>query len=386
MTPEAGWLAQEIFGNDCEQTPEEKRASILTKVRGLLNKASDPGISTAEAESYQTLANKLMTQYALDAWMLKTESREANRPEVRWLDYTWWSKSPFRDALARMFGQIARHCRCQVVHAKSDYSVDGWKMPVVGLPSDLDWFDLLFTNVMLTMIDKIDPKAQPSLSMEANMARMREAGMPWGPAINRLVSAGVIDGGFPEGEQQWRWDGRRQTKLLFTKRVYENTITAYRKWCAQTGHPQSHVSQATFRKHFADGFAAEIWERLYRMNEDIRRDYDAAHSSGSMELAVRDIRIVVQEMVWDTWPDLRPHPSNCDCDDCHRCHDANCQRRNCVAARDWKPTRTRMRASKEEKVNWEARAAGRAEGAKVNLSNKPDSRIGGSRGGLPNGQ
>lgn len=401
MSPDAGWLTREIFGggDDKKKNAKEQERSILAKVRGLMEVASRPTTPEGEAENARKLADRLMTKYALDAWMLSQESEQVKMPEIRMFDFNWWREGQFRDQLYSMFCAMAKHCRCNAVTAKWGYNGGDYIMPVCGLPSDLDWFDLLFTNVMISMLNRVDPRAEPTLSMEENMARMREAGMPWADALNRLALAGIVPSLARENaekradetgediqyheDDKYRWDGRGRTKLFFSAKVYERTITAYRQWCSRTGHPQSKVSQATFRRHFADGFAAEIRDRLYRMRRESEQAYDAEHEAGSMSLAVRDITKIVNETVWNFYPDLRPHPSDCDCDTCHYCHDANCMRPNCVARRDFKPIKTRARAPKEEKVDWAARDAGRAAGRAVNLSNNPSERLGDDKGQLP---
>lgn len=390
-------LIDEIFGGS---SPErDKRAKRLEQVRGLLAKAAGTD-NPVEAETFRQHADKLMTMYTIEEWQLAQESEgEGQRqPEVRWMDFAWWRGNAFRDQLYWMFDSVARHCRCRSVTSKLNYNFGdepgNYRMPVVGLPSDLDWFDMLFTNLMLTMIRRVDPQADTSKSVDENMATMREAGMPWADALNRLALAGIVPSIAAEAAQvaanetgaevefndddKYCWDGKGRKKLFFSKKQYERTITSYRQWCARTGHPQSKVSQASFRRHFADGFAAEITDRLYRMNRESTAAYDADHAAGSMAIAIRDIKVVIDEMVYTEWPDLRPHPPNCDCDIHHRCSDPKCQRYNCVQAR--KPVRaSRGRVPKAEKIDYEARAAGRAAGSQVNLSNNQDNRLRGAK-------
>jgi hypothetical protein len=389
-----------------EEKPEDKKAAILAKVRAFLSRAADPASSPAEVEKAHAMANRLMTNYAIEAWMVESgDDPKAKMPALRWFDYSWWIKSQFSSQLSWMFLEVGKHCRCEVVSTKYTYERDGenpgYKMPVVGLPSDLDWFDLLFTNIILTMIEKVDPQAQSTLSVDENMARMREAGMPWAEALNRLTRAKMVPSiayekwekepydyetgdkkPEPEPTTDYRFSGR-SGMLYFSKKVYDNTIRSYRAWCAKTGHPQSYVSQSTFRRNFANGFAAEVNERLYRMRNETETAYDATHSTGSMELAVRDIKKVVEEEVYKLFPDLRPHPSDCDCDLHHLCYDATCNRPNCRARRDRKPVRIRYRATPQEKVDQAAVDAGRSAGREVNLSNKPDARIENNMKGLP---
>lgn len=394
-------LMDEIFGNndpeDEKKAAEKAKENILSKVRGLMNKAADDATPPNEAESARRLADKLMTKYALDSWMLAQEGEPDRMPKIRMFDFDWWSKSQFKEQLYSMFNKMARHCRCQSVPEKWGFTDGGYRMPVAGLESDLDWLDLLFTNVMIAMIDKVDPRARSGLSVDENMARMREAGMPWGEALNRLALAGIVPSLAQEkaqaltdedGEERtyddsdvYRMDGRGHNKLYFSKKVYERTITSYRNWCAKTGHEQSKVSQVTFRRNFANGFAAEVNDRLYRMNRESQQAYDADHETGSMALAVRDISKIVEETIYVMYPDLRPHPSGCDCDIHHYCHDANCMRPNCVARRDTRPVRVRYgRMPKEEKVDRAAVDAGRTAGRQVDLSNSASDRISGQKG------
>lgn len=381
---------------DPAKVERAKKADILRKVRALIDKASNEATPPGEVEACHAQADRLMTRYVLDAWMVKSgEDESAKMPELRWIDYEWWRKSQFRDQLQWMFGEVATHCRCRTVTEKiKNEATDagyGYRCPVVGLPSDLDWFDLLFTSIMIFMIERVDPQPNSGLSVNENMARMREAGLPWGEALNRLVRGGIIPsiaeenyGGLgpePVWSDHYRMDGRGREKLFFSKSVYMKAITDYRNWCAETGREQSKVSQVTFRRNFANGFAAEVNDRLHRMNRDSTEAYDADHKAGSMAVAVRDISKIVQETVYQLFPDLRPHPTGCDCDDCHWCYDARCQRRNCIVRRSWVPMRTGRRAAapKAEKIDYAAQQAGRAAGREVNLSNNPSERIGGQK-------
>lgn len=393
---DSGLQTETVPEVDPAKVASEKRADILRKVREIMDRASREDTPPDEAETCRARADQLMTRYALDAWMLQSGADEgAKMPELRWFDFEWWRKSQFKEQLYWMFGEVSKHCRCQTVQEKiKNEATDtgfGYRCPVVGLPSDLDWFDLLFTNIMIFMIERVDPQANKGISVNENMARMREAGLPWGEALNRLVRGGVVPsiaeenyGGLgpePRWDDHYRWDGRKTLKLFFSKTVYMKSITDYRNWCAETGREQSKVSQVTFRRNFANGFAAEVNERLHRMSTDTRDSYDEEHEAGSMAVAIRDIAKIVEETVYQLFPDLRPHPVGCDCDNCHWCYDAYCQRSHCVARRDWKPMRTGRRAAapKQERVDYEAQQAGRAAGREVNLSNNPSERIGGQK-------
>lgn len=348
----------------------DKTAKMLERVRALLAKAASTTFPE-EADAFRAKADEIMSAYAIDQWMV--DEAQAGRdarpvPEKRLVNFDWWRGNPFRDQLWWMFSAVGRHCRCRVVVGKVDYS--DMRIPVIGLGSDLDWFDLLFTNLMIAMIQKVDPQPVAAVSVNENMAMMREAGLPWVDGINRLVAAGIVDGELADGE--WRYHDDKRAH--FSKAVYERTIRGYRAWCKKTGHPQSLVNQKTFRRNFADGFAAEVTDRLYRMRRESERAYDADHETGSMALAVRDIREVINEFLYNEYPDLRPHPRDCDCDKCHSCQDPKCQRANCVAAR--KPIRVRSRRERGLSASeYAAQQAGRAAGRTVDLANNSDRRV-----------
>lgn len=335
------------------------KAKMLERVRALLAKAASTTFP-AEADTFRQKADQLMTEYAIEQWQVEIAQNGVNtRPEPvkRVFDFEWWHTNPFHDQLWQMFTAVARQCRCIVVAAKADYRAKA--IPVVGIPSDLDWFDLLFTNLMIAMIQQVDPQPKSSLTLNENLAMMREAGMPWPPAIERIIRLGDLA------------DCDIDPDATFDD-VYKPWVHGYRRWCRETGYTQSYVNQNTYRRNFADGFAAEIRERLYRMRRESEVAYDAGHETGSMALVVRDIIQVVQEEVYILWPDLRPHPPNCMCPTCKAV-------RNEIAEQMKKPVRTRKAAQPRERIDWAAVEAGREAGARVNLTNSPAERIGGRK-------
>lgn len=340
----------------------DKTAKMMERVRALLAKAASTNFP-AEAETFRQKADEIMTEYAIEQWMLEglEKGRERPEPARRDFDFSWWRGNPFRSQLWSLFTSTARHCRCTVATTHADYGQ--MKMPVFGIPSDLDWFDVLFTSLMNQMIQQVDPQPKTSLTMNENLAIMREAGMPWQQAIPRIIALGRV--------ADKEWDPETTT----FDDVYKPWVHGYRNWCRRTGHSQSYVNQQTFRKHFADGFSLEINSRLRRMREETETSYDATHAAGSMDLVVRDIRAQVLEAMYQAFPDLRPHPADCDCDSCHFCRDPKCQRRACVEAR--KPIR--FRSSAGPKIDHAAREAGREAGRRAQITNNPSERIGGRR-------
>src|SRR5436305_5672909 len=158
-----------------------KKDKILEKVRSILALADDEQLRNPEAaDNYRAQADKLMVAYALEQWQveLKPEGSIRPEPEVRYMDFSWFHKSNFRNDLMSMFGSVARHCRCVIAfrgQSKGGHSYS--EMPIIGLPSDIDYFDMLFTHLMLQMGRQLEPKPEPQLSFAENAYRLRMSGM-----------------------------------------------------------------------------------------------------------------------------------------------------------------------------------------------------------------
>jgi hypothetical protein len=340
-------------------------SKMLERVRALLAKAADPSIEQAESDAFRQKADELMTKHTIDQWMVdqaETGRHAAVMPEKRMVDFSWYRGNPFRSNLWWLLQTVARHCRCRAVSRTADYT--NLKIGVYGLPNDLDWFDQLFTSLMLQMMQKVDPQPSKDLTLNENLAMMREAGMQWEPAINRIIKLGETSDFYIDPDDTF-------------EKVYKPWVHGYRRWCRNTGHPQSYVNQQTYRTHFADGFADGITSRLREIRLATQSAYDSDHEAGGMALAVRSIEDIIQEMIWDEFPDMRPHPADCQCEVCHirKCRDPNCKRTACVAAR--KPVKaSRARTARMPKIDWAAREAGVAAGRAANIENAPSRRVG----------
>lgn len=362
---------------------EDKKSAMLEKVRALLAKASDPSIPEAEAQTFREAADRLMTKYAIEGWMIemaKEGDQRTVQPERRDYPLAWYFNleydNPVRSPLWWMFREVARHCRVAVVTSKhfresGASSFADTKVPIIGLPSDLDYMDMLFTSLMLQMLNQVDPKPHPNLSLEENLAMLREAGLGWEVVTQRLMKAGIIEDPEPGAHfPRKRADWKRYRPESF--KVSERLVSKYRKWCKETNRPQTYTNVKTYRREFAAGFESAIASRLGQMRRASQSGFDADHGDNSMALAVRDINQVVQAMMWDIFPDLAPHPADCECDDCHtrKCSDPECSRPRCKAKR--KPVRYKP---DNRKIDWAARDAGMAAGRKADISNPGSKRV-----------
>jgi len=344
----------------------DRKADMLDKVRKLLAKANDPSVGDAEAEAFRGKADELMTAYAIEAWELEM-AKEGTRvkPIRRDFDFAWYQDSrdsPIKSALWSLWYSTATHCR--VIPVTNKWDTRAKTLPVIGMDADLDYFDMMFTSLMLQLTTKADPRPLEALSLEENLAAMREAGMGWDTVTRRLIEAGHIED--PEPGKPFPRD-RADWKVLCRERflLSERLVRRYRQWCKETGRIQTYTNVKTYREHFAAGFSGEIDSRLYRMRRESEREYDATHTGNSAALALRDINTLVKEALWEFYPEFKPHPADCECETCHtrKCSDPNCKRPRCVAKR--KPVRYRQDT---RKIDYAARQAGRQAGAEANLA------------------
>jgi hypothetical protein len=189
----------------------------------------------------------------------------------------------------------------------------------VGYPADIDYLDMMFTSVRTHLSANISPKASRSLTEEQNIALLKEAGMKWQDVFYEMCKAGF----YPESNGVWA----RRYGVRFTK--------VYTDHCAREGKHRTYASPTVYRRSFLSGYTGEVRQRLYAMRE--HRKEEVEEKGYGIVLANRADQI--KDLLYELFPDKKPHPPECDCDRCHsrKCHDPNCTRRGCVAKR--KPVR-----------------------------------------------
>lgn len=269
----------------------EKQAKKLEQIRALLAKA-DSTDYPAEAETFRAKADELMTSYAIEAWMVEEGSGEARPvPGARLFSLGWYWNNPRRDELWDLFHAVAYHCRCSVVWW--DNSDD---QNVVGLPADLDYFDMLFTSLMLEMGKGLEPRPSPGETVEQNSYRLRSAGMGWFRLAELLFEAGLIEvprgvmtdkhDNMLDGATPWsRLDHATQTAM---KNRLASVTRNYRRKEGLPDYTRSHPS--VYQRSFAMGFVKEI-KRRFRV---LRERAEQPSGGTGTELVLRDIRDVVK--------------------------------------------------------------------------------------------
>lgn len=270
--------------------------ATLERVRGLLAKAAGTEFP-AEADAFRAKADELMTRYAIEQWEIDREQRKAESVAIKKdLDLSWYwetDDTELTSLLWSLFIDVAHHCRVELVTTYATYRTKS--VPVVGMPSDISYADVLFTHLMLQVIDQMDPKPKEGETFELALARMKESGMKWEEIYRRLVKAGL-----QEDLGAWR-------KSVASKVNYAGKYT---KFCEVTNRKRLRVTPSVHRRSFIYGFNEAMRERFRSMRED------QGQYNGSMALALREYREAIKEAVWVHFPELQPHPEDCACDAC----------------------------------------------------------------------
>lgn len=298
----------------------------LEQVRALLAKAESTEYE-AEADVFRAKADEIMTSYSIEQWQIDDAQDDVNRkgrePERRDVNIAWYHAQQYRHIYQDMwflFGAVARHCRCKVVW----WGGGGDTVPVLGLPSDLDYFDLLFTHLQLQLFNQIHPGVQDGDSYIEALVRMKEAGMKWEAIGEKLIAAGLMDGPYT-----------RNVGVRFTKEYTEH--------CEETGRERKYINPKTYQRSFTEGFRAQVVIRLDKQNKDAKRK-----GGTGMELAVIDIKKKLDE----------------------------------EANQMFGPPPRERSLSTSSSVDEAGRAAGVAAGREANISGDPQKGVGGVKGEL----
>jgi hypothetical protein len=294
------------------KSPEERRRSMIDKVRGLLAMADDGALDQAAADNYREKADQLMVQYQLEEeeiraaggkvtdnighrtiFLFKTEvgNQAAGRNKAM---------GSLASYYLQYFFTLARHQNCQYTYDNvSNYERrqmgeekfnekypqgDGWYGEVFGYESDLDMLEMIYLQVQLHMIGTLEPNVK-------NMER--------GAAIKALHDAGVQ---FP-----------RIAQIIGVKYTAANIHRPYRDECRRLGEEMtpSAKNSESYRFGVAEGFSMELSRRVWEIESRRRewaREQDKDRGDGSSLAVLGDRADAVREAFYEAYPHLRPEP------------------------------------------------------------------------------
>ena len=119
--------------------------ALLGRVRKLLAKAEDPGVTPAEAEALTAKAAELMARYGIDRALLAADRPETDHPSDRVIDIP----SPWARVQAHLLCGLASAMRCQCVILP--HSGPSSRIHMFGFASDIERTDVLYTSLLVQM-------------------------------------------------------------------------------------------------------------------------------------------------------------------------------------------------------------------------------------------
>jgi hypothetical protein len=123
----------------------EPSAALLERVRKLLAKAEDEGVTPHEAEALTAKAAELMARYGIDRALLAATTPSTDAPADRILHIP----NPWAAVKAHLLTGLAAAMRCQAVLIPAQ--VPGSRVHLFGYASDLDRADIMYTSLLIQM-------------------------------------------------------------------------------------------------------------------------------------------------------------------------------------------------------------------------------------------
>jgi hypothetical protein len=305
----------------------------------------------AEADTARAMASKYMDEYRIEQWELAQaeagREKSSLKPVREDVDVSWYynERSSFSSALYQMWIACLEHCAV-ITTNRFTRTINGEHyVPAYGLASDIAFAQMLFTDLYIQMSGKIKPEFDPTKPLGENVYRAKEAGMKYKDIAKWI--------GEPELVKRDPYTGK-------VKSISKKLITAYRNY-ARENEMDTHqeIGLDGYVEDFCSSYSWAVVQKFRTMRgETVEGD--------SMSLAIIDITDLSREAMWEDFPELRPHPADCDCDRCHRCSDPDCQRPRCKAART--PVKTRgMGSYRLRNTSYVAQARGAKAGSEASI-------------------
>jgi hypothetical protein len=230
-----------------------------------------------------------MTKYAIDMAVLDAsrtigEKRVPTSLRFKFIaagEAAWEYLENFRIIMS----SVASTNRCRaVLHPDRDQ----YDVTVVGMQEDVEWCQMLWMQIFLEFVSRVNPKWDHAQSIGENVARLKEAGRQW-----KTIWAIAKDAA-PEIDNLDEYDPKGASYLM---RDYKRFLK---------DHPdRQQVGTQRFeayRYSFVRAFAWTVASRLEQMRNDSQEE---TTGSGS-ELALQDVGARVDEEFYTLFPSQRP--------------------------------------------------------------------------------
>jgi hypothetical protein len=248
---------------------------ILAKVQAILDRANHPDTPAAERETSLRMAEKLMSAHRIDEAALAARSvargiddrgkRQVQDREIQWVS----DGDEFRPIHMQTLNMLLRLTGCKCV-------LKGWgRIHLVGLGSDIDYFQMLWTSSFLAFSGKLFPEWNRGMPPHRQIRTWVEAGYKWD-----YIWQTARDNGQPFKNRKGDEIKCPPADNGWMKRQLEKAYV-------ETGEvrPKLRHSVRDYRNSYALGFGEEITARIWNMLDERRQAERAAEGGAQLVLA-----------------------------------------------------------------------------------------------------
>jgi hypothetical protein len=215
---------------------------LLDRVRKLLAKAEDEGVTPQEAEALTAKAAELMARYGIDRARLGALHPETDRPA----DRVFTLDNPWAAVKAHLLSGLASALRCQCVLLTR--REPGTRLHVFGYASDIERADILFTSLLVQMARGLAAQLIPPGASSAKAWR-RSWMLGYSSAVVTRVRAAERDAAEAADAGRAAAGSGPSTAVVLADR----SMTIRSK--AQQAYPRTRQTRVTYTGNgYADGY------------------------------------------------------------------------------------------------------------------------------------
>lgn len=284
-----------------EEGDSQVEDKVLAKIRGLIQKAEHPSTPPEEAKACHEMADALMLKYTIDRATVDASkpSAERQKPAAVTLRLCEFS-NPLETQFSMLSVAVANHTRCQVV-LTSDWIRRTVNIRVFGFESELRYFEILYTTLLLHMSGIFFPKPDNGASLEDNLLRLRHLGLNWlqmaevygWRKTGRLIDGDKIEYINAQGDRKTNWQ-----LGSFYKRTTHRAMR-------DRGMVITSIPAGTSRKH-----AGDDWRRSaatgYVTEIDVRLQAARGKREAGTDIILRSDQLAIEAMKNEEFDTLVP--------------------------------------------------------------------------------
>lgn len=257
----------------------EGNSKLLHHVRQLLAQANNTPYEE-EANTFRAKADELMVKYAITQYDLDSDGAAKSSKFGAYpfnLDFYWNAASrEFGSSLYSLLLTCARHTRL----VRGPFQ-GGDAVILIGLKSDFEYCEMLFTSLMLEMTRMMVPSWDISVSVEENVVVMKHAGFMWKQIADQLAA----HADFPHKYQK-------------NGQLHGCYIAMYKKGLKERGsdEQQLKLDPRVHLRSFTMGFTRRVSERM-------RAQEEAAAKEPGQGLVLLDMSKELMEYAQNAFPE-----------------------------------------------------------------------------------